>query len=57
MFLDILEGDVPSAVDLGFAPSPAGDSPFGYIAADPYPQRGYSFRQGGKRHHKKRRRK
>ena len=57
MFLDILEGDIPSAVDLGFTPSPAGDAPFGYIAEDPSPQPGYSFRQGGKRHKKKRRRK
>ncbi len=56
-FLDILEGDIPSGVDLGFAPSPAGDAPFGYIDVDPYPQRRYSSRQGGKRHNKKRRRK
>src|SRR5258708_7642343 len=30
MFLDMLEGDIPSAVDLGYAPSPAGEAPFGY---------------------------
>lgn len=57
IFLDILEGDIPSAVDLGFTPSPAGDAPFGYIAEDPSPRRRYSFGQGGKRHSKKRRRK
>jgi hypothetical protein len=56
-FLAILAGDVPSSVDLGVAPSPAGDAPFGYRAVDPYPQQRYSFRQGGKRENKRRRRK
>ncbi len=56
-FLDILEGDIPSGVDLGFAPSPAGDAPFGYMAVNPSPHRGYSFRRGGKRHNKKKKRK
>ena len=51
LFLDILEGGIPTASNLGSGPFPT--VPFGYAPAG-YQHR-YSFSQGGKRKNKKKR--
>lgn len=55
IFLEILEGDVPTAANLGFAPFP--DAPFGYAPEGYQPRSRPSFPQSGKRRNKKRKRK
>lgn len=53
IFLDILEGDIPTASNLGLGPFPV--VPFGYAPAGYKPRPRHSFSQGGKRKNKKKR--
>lgn len=55
ILLDTLEGDIPTASNLGLGSFP--DAPFGYTPEGHQPQRRYSFPQGGKRQKKKKKHK